>query len=337
MSGSIRTVLGDIDPSDLGVTYAHEHLIIDSPLIVERWPHIHLYSVEDAVNELEECRAAGVSAVVDAMPAASGRDPVRLAEISRRSGISIVACTGLHTSKYYEGQPWTVEESPDLLAGRFTADVEEGIDRYDYLGSAIDRTSIRAGILKVAVLEDAPTDRDRRVFEAAAVTHAATGVPILTHCERGVGAIEQVELLTELGVPLDRVVISHTDKIADLAYHRDLLEAGVFLEYDQALRQGEGARDGTGRIVAAMVEEGFAGQVMLATDGARRSLWSVYGGLGLAWLAIRFVEILEDLGLDDEAVRTMLVSNPARFLAFDSPPFGGKVPQRRSRWGRGDR
>jgi phosphotriesterase-related protein len=148
------------------------------------------------------------------------------------------------------------------------------------------------------------------------MTHAATGVPILTHCEGGVGAMAQIELLTELGVPLDRVVISHTDKITDFAYHRDLLEAGVYLEYDQALRQGESAVEGTGRIVAAMIEEGFAGQLMLATDGARRSLWSVHGGLGLAWLATRFIGILEALDVGDEAVRTMLVSNPARFLAF---------------------
>ena len=25
----VRTVLGDIDPSELGVTYAHEHVVID--------------------------------------------------------------------------------------------------------------------------------------------------------------------------------------------------------------------------------------------------------------------------------------------------------------------
>ena len=316
MTFAVRTVLGDIDPKDLGVTYAHEHLIIDSPLIVEHWPHIHLPDVDAAVRELEPCAAAGVGAVVDAMPAASGRDPVRLARISKGSGVHVVACTGLHTSKYYEDLLWTVEESAETLAGRFIADIVEGIDRYDYLGPAVERTQHRAGILKVAVLEDAPTSRDRRVFEAAAVTHAATGVPILTHCEGGVGAIEQVELLTELGVPLDRVVISHTDKIADLGYHRDLLEAGVYLEYDQALRQGEGVRAGTGRIVAAMVEEGFAGQVMLATDGARRSLWSVYGGLGLAWLATRFVEILEGLGVGSDAIDDMFVTNPARFLAF---------------------
>ena len=126
----------------------------------------------------------------------------------------------------------------------------------------------------------------------------------------------QIELLTALEVPLARVVISHTDKIADLAYHRDLLETGVYLEYDQALRQGDAAGDGTGRIVAAMVEEGFSGQLMLATDGARRSLWSVYGGLGLAWLASGFVEILRGLGVRADAIDEILVDNPARFLAF---------------------
>ncbi len=327
MTARVRTVLGDIDPADLGVTYAHEHLIIDSPLIVDRWPHIHLPDVDAAVRELEPCIAAGVGAVVDAMPAASGRDPVRLAEISRKSGVHVIACTGLHTSKYYEGQRWTAEESPEVLAGRFIADIVEGIDRYDYMGPVIHRTPHRAGILKVAVLEDTPTPRDTRVFESAAIAHEATGVPILTHCEGGRGAIAQVELLVGLDVPLDRVVISHTDKIADLSYHRDLLETGVYLEYDQAARQGEDATEGTGKIVAAMVEEGHVRRLMLATDGARRSLWTAYGGgPGLAWLATRFVEMLGELELDDEAIKAMFVSNPARFLAFDLNPTAQRAP-----------
>ena len=61
------------------------------------------------------------------MPAASGRDVIRLAEISRQSGVNVVACTGLHTSKYYEGQRWTVEESAEVLAGLFIADVVQGL------------------------------------------------------------------------------------------------------------------------------------------------------------------------------------------------------------------
>jgi phosphotriesterase-related protein len=318
MTERVRTVLGDVDPEDLGFTYIHEHLIIDTPLIVDRWPHIHLYDVDEGVAEVERCAAAGVHAMVDAMPAASGRGPLRLAEISRRTGVHVIACTGFHTSKYYEGQRWTSGEPADVLARFFIADVMEGIDRYDYMGPVVRRTEHRAGILKVAVLEDAPTPRDVRVFEAAAISHAETGVPILTHCEGGRGAMEQVELFDRLGVPLDRVVISHTDKVPDLSYHRDLLETGVYLEYDQAIRQGEDSVDGTGRIIAAMVAEGHADRLMPSTDGARRTLWETLGGEpGLAWLATRFVEILGRLGVDDAAIATMFVDNPARFLAFD--------------------
>ncbi len=319
MTSRVRTVLGDIEPDDLGLTYIHEHLIIDSPLVVDRWPHIHLPSVDEAVRELELCAAAGVGAFVDAMPAASGRGPLRLAEASRRSGVHVIACTGLHTSKYYEGQRWTAEEPADVLAELFIADVVDGIDRYDYMGPVIRRTPHRAGILKVAVLEDAPTPRDLRVFEAAAIAHMTTGVPILTHCEGGRGAMAQVEVFERLGVPLERIVISHTDKVPDLTYHRDLLDTGVYLEYDQAVRQGEDAVGGTGRIVAAMIGDGHADRLMLSTDGARRSLWTSLGGEpGLAWLATRFVEILVSLGIDESAIRTMFIDNPASFLPFDN-------------------
>jgi phosphotriesterase-related protein len=317
----VRTVLGDIEPADLGFTFIHEHLIIDSPLIVDRWPHILLASVDEAVAELASCTGAGVGAVVDAMPAASGRDPIRLAEISRQSGVNVIACTGLHTSKYYEGQRWTSEEPPEVLAGLFVADIVDGIDRYDYMGPVIRRTPHRAGILKVATLEDAPTDRDVGLFEAAALAHEETGVPILTHCEGGRGAMAQIDLFGRLGVPLDRIVISHTDKVSDLSYHRDLLATGVNLEYDQAARQGEGSIDHTARIVAAMVLEGYTDGLMLSSDAARRSMWAIRGGLGLAWLATRFVAILGELGVDDQAVNTMFVTNPARLLAF-APTVG---------------
>jgi phosphotriesterase-related protein len=275
--------------------------------------------VADAVEELAMCSAAGVGTIVDAMPAASGRDAIRLAEISRLSGIHVVACTGLHTSKYYEGQRWTSEEPPEVLAELFISDVVDGIDRYDYMGPVVRRTPHRAGILKVAVLEDAPTPRDIRVFWAAARAHHATGVPILTHCEGGRGAMAQIELFGRLGVPLNRVVISHTDKLNDLSYHRDLLETGVYLEYDQASRWGEESVDHTARIVASMVAEGHTERLMLSSDAARRSMWAVHGGLGMAWLATRFVEILAGLGVDTAAIETMLRANPAQFLAFEQP------------------
>lgn len=316
-AGLVRTVLGDVDPAELGVTYVHEHLIVDSALVVDRFPHIHLPSVESAVEEVGECVAAGVGAFVDAMPSAAGRDVVRLAEISRRTGLDVVASTGVHTARYYPGRAWVAEEPAEVLAELFHADVVEGVDRYDYMGPTVRRTDHRAGIVKVATLGELPTAAERRAFEAAVQTQRTTAVPILTHCEEGRGALAQVNLLRELGAPLDRVVLSHTDKVVDVAYHRELLASGVHLEYDQALRRPAEEPRGTAWLVAEMFSAGFGDQLMLGTDGARRTLWrSLGGGPGLAWLATGFVDVLASHGLDDRARRRLFVENPARFLAM---------------------
>jgi predicted metal-dependent phosphotriesterase family hydrolase len=185
-----------------------------------------------------------------------------------------------------------------------------GIDRFDYTGPVVDRTPHRAGIVKVATIGDSPSDAERRLFEAAAITHQRTGAPVLTHCEEGRGAVAQVELLAASGVDPSRVVISHTDKVRDLAYHRDLLATGVNVEYDQVLRQTEDTW--TLDLIETMASEGRLSQIMAGTDGARRTLWTeLGGGPGLAYL----IEALQSR-LGPEVCRAVLVDNPARLLAF---------------------
>jgi len=308
--GVIRTVGGDL-PSDIaGPTYAHEHLIIDSPLVAESMPHIHLPSIDEAVAEVRQCIASGVRTMVDAMPAASGRDPARLGRVSVLSGMRVVASTGLHTSRYYESVPWTEEETPEQLAGRFVADIEEGIDAHDYRGATVERTDVRAGVVKAGALTERLSPRDERLFEAVAMTVRSTGVPVLTHTEGGSGGPAQIELLGSLGVPLDRVAVSHTDKVPDTGYHQSMLETGVFLCYDQGLRQPEV----TLALVDAMVALGFADQILMGTDGARRTLWSTLGGSpGLSAL----YETAR-ASFDAEVVHKVFVANPARYLTLTS-------------------
>lgn len=308
----VRTVLGDVAPDGLGVTFVHEHLIIDHPLVVDRFPHISLPSVDEAVGEVGRCAAAGVGTMVDVMPCAAGRNVIKLVEVSRRSGVSIVAATGLHTAKYYAGAPWAMNSSPDRLAELFIADLTMGIDRYDYTGPIVDPTEHRAGILKMATAGEVPTAAESRLIEAVAMAHDSTGSPIVTHCEEGRGGLAQVEALTALGIDPARVVLSHADKVADPSYHRDLLSTGVNLEYDQILRQDPDEDRGTIWLLGEMIEAGFVAQLMLGTDGARRSLWSELGGSpGLAHL----VTALED-SFDAEVRHTLFVVNPAHFLIF---------------------
>lgn len=308
MTGIVRTIGGDLPAELAGPTYVHEHLIIDTPLVAGTMPHIHLHSVEEARAEVQACVAAGVRTMVDAMPAGSGRDPERLTRISITTGMRIVAATGLHTDKYYEAVEWAGAESAELLAARFIADIEEGIDRHDYRGEQIERTEARAGLVKVASLSETLSERDLRLFEAGSMTTAVTGAPILTHTEGGHGGLHQIEALLGHGTSPGRIAISHTDKESDFGYHKAMLETGVFLCYDQGLRQPEQ----TMSLVEAMVGEGFDAQILLGTDGARRSLWSTLGGSpGLASL----FEMSRDR-LGPNVVEQIFVTNPARFLTL---------------------
>src|SRR5207302_1873412 len=124
----------------------------------------------------------------------------------------------------------------DDLADLFVADILDGIDESDYSGPVVRRTGLRAGVIKIAGSNGGPSAVDRPAFEAGAAAHVRTGVPILTHCENGTGALEQVALLVAGGVDPAHIVLSHVDKVVDRGYHREVLATGAFAEYDGSFR-----------------------------------------------------------------------------------------------------
>jgi phosphotriesterase-related protein len=312
----VRTVLGDIDPADLGVTYAHEHVVIDGGRPVMMEPDFDLADIDLMAIEVTEAAGLGLQAIVDAMPCDAGRNAAKLAELSKRTGVHIVAPTGLHHDRFYGPAHWSHRVGADDLAELFVLDVTDGIDELDYSGPIVRRTPYRAGVLKVAGSLDGPSERDRKVFEAAAIAHARTGVPILTHCEAGTGGLEQIELFAELGVDPAHVTLSHVDKVVDRGYHRALLSAGANVEYDQSYRWND-KPNATAELIGWMVEDGFGDGIVLGMDGARRSYLRVYGGSpGLRWLLDGFTAKLETAGIDAPIRHRLFVDNPARAFAF---------------------
>ena len=312
----VRTVLGDVPPGDLGVTYAHEHLVIDGGRPVELWPDFLLADVDRLAAEVSDAVAAGLRSAIDAMPADCGRNPAKLADLSHRTGVRIVAATGLHHERFYGPSHWSLRATEDELADLFAADVEEGIDERDYGGPIVRRTGVRAGVVKIAGSEGGPSDRDLPVFRAAAAAHARTGVPILTHCEAGTGGLEQVRQLTDATVPAGRISLSHVDKAVDRGYHRELFATGAFAVYDQTFRWGD-ADNGTVRLLEWAVEDGHAGRIMLGMDAARQGYYRAYGGRpGLAFLLREFSDELQSRGIGPEIRHALFVDNPARAFAF---------------------
>jgi predicted metal-dependent phosphotriesterase family hydrolase len=313
----VRTVLGDIRPGELGACYAHEHIIIDSSFTTSLTPDFLLDSVDKAVAELREFHAAGGRAMVDSMPCGGGRNISKLAEVSYRSSVHIVAPTGLHLRKYYPDGHWCERLDANRIAGLFAADIQEGADRNDYNGPEVERTRFRCGVIKVAGGWNKLNDHERKLFEAAAIAHAETGAPILTHTEKGTAALEQIAILRRFGVPYEKIVLSHLDRNTDAACHREVLATGVFVEYDSAFRWPADTENHTLALILKMAEAGFLDQLLLGMDAARRSYWKQYGGQpGLTFLLTAFTGRLLGAGLAACDLDRIFIANPRRAYAF---------------------
>lgn len=311
----IRTVLGDIPPAQAGITYAHEHLIIEESFPTWANPDFLLNDVDKVSAELTQVYQAGGRTMVDTMPANCGRNVLKLAEVSRRTGIQIIAPTGIHLEQYYPPSHWRYQYSEDQLTRLFIADVEEGIDAYDYNGPFVERTPHRAGMVKLATGDETITPHQELIFRAVVNTHRATGVPILTHTNAGRRALDQVERFDKLGADLSHVVLSHVDRCSDVGYHRAVLQTGVRVEFDSAFRWKASEENWTYRLLEALLPD-FPEQITAGMDAARSTYWQSYGGSpGLTYLLTTFRDELARRGLGDYWNRLM-VQNPAALYRF---------------------
>ena len=230
MANTIQTVTGTCRPAELGLTLMHEHLIIgwpgwDADTAAARFDRREAKRL--CVDRMLELKELGVSALVDPCPIDLGRDVEFAAEVSQAAGVRIVCATGLYKEESgaapyfkFRGQ---FTDSIAEMAEIFIKEIEQGI------GS----TGIKAGVIKVATGPHQVTPYERTVITAAARAHKATGTPITTHTDEGTMGREQLAILTDEGVDPTHVVIGHSCGTADLRYHVDLLERGVYLGFDR--------------------------------------------------------------------------------------------------------
>jgi phosphotriesterase-related protein len=311
----IQTVLGRIPADELGVTDVHTHLIRDGGSLVDADPDFYLASAETAVDELRLFRHAGGGAVVDMMPAAPGRNAHRLAEISAAAGVHVIAATGFTSWSLYPGAvAWNCSE--EELAAMSAAEVTDGIDAGNYSEATVRRSPVRAGVIKVSLENDVPSNGELKFIGAAARAHCLTGAPVSVHTHRGLGALGLVELLGHRGVDASALLLAHAFQPGNSALLRSLAAAGAFLIVDGA---GKPHCDEAALIaeVGKLVQAGFADRLLLASDFSRRRYWRSCGGNpGFAYLIDSFALRLTSHGIPESVVRRMLVANPARALSL---------------------
>ncbi len=311
----VRTVLGDIEADEMGLTYSHEHIVIEEGFTTFSNPEFMLNDTTRISEELKEFYQYGGRTMVDTMPAACGRNILKLAEVSRNSKVNIIAPTGIHLEIYYPPNHWRYHLSVEELSELFIKDITTGVDEYDYNSPVVKRTPYKAGMIKLATADEKITAHQRKIFEAVVNAHLETGAPILTHTNSGQLAMEQVELFLKFGADLNHVVISHVDKRRDLSFHKDLLQTGVYVEYDSHFRLKMKGDNWTYSLLEAILPL-YPDRIVIGMDMAKSSYWKSYGGKpGLIYLLTEFRQELEAKGLG-YYLEKLFIDNPQKLYAF---------------------
>jgi len=315
---TVNTVSGPVETADLGFTLSHEHVGTNAAGLRHTYPEFidRKGIIEQSVAALKEAFAEGVKTIVDVTTFDLGRDIRMIEEVSRMSGVRIIAATGNHLAV---PRPFG-DVSPNVIAPLYVREIEVGIEG----------TGIKAGIIKVASDRGGITPPQEIILRAAARAHHRTGIPISTHTwsPDRVGE-QQVRILEEEGVDLNRVYIGHSNDDTDLDYLLGLLDKGVWLGLD---RYPGGRVPGTPKweqrteIVKQLIDAGHSHRIMLshdysvpkarhgavAQDERRRANPDGYN-----FISRKVLPHLRELGASDQDIHRITVENPRRFFEGD--------------------
>lgn len=315
MGGFVRTLTGDIAPSELGPTLIHEHLNVDWGEMLGRPKVLDVPRAEMAdrmVERMDALADAGIGAMAECTPYGCGRYVDLFAEVAARSRVRIVGSTGFFHESWCPIHPVAAALDLDGLTDLLTREITEGMGD----------TLIRAGLIKVATGEGRISANEEKVLRAAARARRATGCPIITHLTSSMSQ-EQLDLFASEGVAADEVIISHVGFAADPFAEADaLFRRGANVSFDRIGYQVFFPDEHWIALIAHAKRGGHLGQVLLSHDAATYAhgleiasgehTWDDY-----TYISTRFLPRLRaETDLTEEDIHQMLVVNPQRVLAF---------------------
>jgi phosphotriesterase-related protein len=306
---TVHTVLGEIAPSELGVTYAHEHLLTaPGEHLLNGSQDMVLDSLDKSAAEMNLFKQAGGNTIVEVSCLEYGRDGKGLAELSRRTGVHVIAATGHIMEGYWRGVIDLSDRSVASLVDEMVTDLTEGFP---------DAPGVRAGVVKVGTSKDAVHPDEVKMLTAAAIVQRDLGVPITTHTTKGTIPLEQIRIFEEAGADLEKVCIGHQDLRLDWDQHLAVVKTGARIGYDCISKEHYGPEATRIAFTKRLIDEGYGDQLMLSGDIARQSYLTSYGGgPGFTYILWRFVPWLWTEGVSREDTDRLLIDNPARFFAW---------------------
>jgi phosphotriesterase-related protein len=221
------TVLGPIEPEQLGFTSMHEHIlsderhlirlapqaiqkklehIIDDPIALDNLSLIRRYECSNVnmalddeevmAAEVSDFKDSGGSAMVDMSPLGSRLDAAGIQRISEKTGVHIIITTGVYLADDLSGDIPRGDDLKNLMM----KEIEEGIDD----------TGVKAGHIKMAIGD--LTETSVEDFRAVARIINETGLSVSVHTGSDVGNDGRsiAKIFSEEGMDLERFIHCHS-------------------------------------------------------------------------------------------------------------------------------
>ncbi len=332
MKKTVQTVLGPVPVDELGPALTHEHLWMDTTRVYfKSWgaekmsdekvtpenrsriagdlqsivfgykDNVLFDNADDMAEELKPFRAAGGKTIFEVTTEDLGRDPLRLREISEKSGVHIIMGG---TFYYFPSVGSPVREM--ILNGEKNKLADHMIR--EFFEGAGD-TGIKPGILGEVGLQHGEST-DRVLLDAVMTAQKETGAPVIIH-SAPYGALDAAE---REGADLSKIVMGHwtMDNEVEKAVKR-----GAWVSFDQFGMNFSGIIGDDRRIrdVLSVFEHGWEKSLLLSQDVCWKIRLKKYGGEGYAGLFTETFPKLLSLGLTESQLDGVIRENPARLLS----------------------
>ncbi|NXD15966.1 PTER protein, partial [Nothocercus nigrocapillus] len=345
LGGKVQTVLGLVEPDQLGYTLTHEHLsmnytccyfppapsqepLSEGPIEMKNlfWIKQHPYSHKENLllcqetaavkEELLLFKAAGGGTIVENTTVGIDRDMNTLKKLAEETGVHIIAGAGFYVDSTHSShtQAMTVEQLTGIIV--------------DEMLRGADGTDIKCGVVGEIGCSWPLTPSEQRVLQAAAQAQAQLGCPVIVHPGRSSDAPFQiVRILQEAGADISKTVMCHLDRtIFDTKKLLEFAELGCYLEYDlfgveflqYQFQPSVDMPSDNERIarIRSLIDEGYEDRILIAHDVHTKHRLLKYGGHGYSHILKNIVPKMLIRGVSQSQIDKILRENPKRWLTF---------------------
>ncbi|XP_067120783.1 phosphotriesterase-related protein [Centruroides vittatus] len=349
LRNKVQTVLGVVDPSELGRTLTHEHLSLNSkslgfevpdteetrlmqncPFTLENFnwisqnPYSHLdnVNIKDAVSrqavleEMKSFKLNGGGTVVENTTYGLNRDIEFLKQLSMETGVHVVAGTGYYIALLQDKQ--TLGMSVEELIKTMKKDLLEGVGN----------TDIKCGVIGELGCSYPLEPFERNVLRAAGDIQSELKCPVIIHPGRDERSPQEViRILQEAGGIASKTVMSHLERtIFDLAKLSEFASNGCYCEFDlfglecsyYTLNPSIDMPNDAHRImlVRHLIRQGFGDKIVISHDIHTKHRLGKYGGHGFSHIFKYVLPKMLIRDINQQEIDKILIYNPRNWLTY---------------------